>query len=180
MRAATRGPDIRIRDAEDDDMAAIAALYAHYVRIGAASFEENPPESAQMARRRAEVLERGLPYVVAETGGTILGFAYAGPFRHRSAYRYTVEDSVYVAPESQGLGAGRKMLNELVERCTRAGYRQMVAVIGDPENNASVAFHAAMGFRSVGTLHSIGFKFERWIDIVIMQRPLGAGAPPDL
>lgn len=183
MRAATRGPDdIRVRDAEDADMAAIAALYAHYVRTGAASFEETPPEGAQMASRRAEVIERGLPFVVAESDGVILGFAYAGLFRHRSAYRYTVEDSVYVAPEAQGLGAGRRMLGELVERCTRAGYRQMVAVIGDPENNASIAFHSAMGFRSVGTFHAIGFKFGRWVDTVVMQRPLGAGAgaPPDL
>ena len=120
--------------------------------------------------------------MVAEGDGAIPGFAYAGPFRHRSAYRYTVEDSVYVAPEAQGLGAGRRMLSELIERSTRAGYRQMVAVIGDPENNASVSFHTAMGFRGVGTFRAIGFNFERWVDTVIMQRPLvaGAGAPLDL
>jgi len=166
---------IRIRDSRDADMPAIQAIYAHHVLTGLGSFEETPPSLEEMARRRADILSHDLPYVVADIEGRIAGYAYAGKFRPRSAYRYSVEDSIYVAPDAQRRGIGRKMLDELLERCTRQGYRQMVAVIGDSANFGSIGVHLAAGFAEVARLPAIGFKFGRWVDSIMMQRALGPG-----
>jgi L-amino acid N-acyltransferase YncA len=166
-----------IRDALDADLPAIAAIYAHHVRTGLGSFEEEPPAVEELARRRAEVLARRLPYLVAtEPRGGILGYAYASPYRSRTAYRYSVEDSIYVAAEAGRRGAGRALLSELIQRCTADGYRQMVAVIGDSGNLGSIGLHAGLGFRHIGLLPAIGFKFGRWVDSILMQRDLGPGA----
>lgn len=171
------GAPIRIRDSADADLSSIQAIYAHHVLTGLGSFEEVVPDAAEMARRRAEILGRRLPYLVAETGaGGVVGYAYAGPYRTRSAYRYSLEDSVYIAPDAQNRGIGRALLAALLERSTALGYRQMVAVIGDSANHGSVRLHLAAGFDKVGLLPAIGFKFGRWVDSVIMQRALGPGA----
>jgi phosphinothricin acetyltransferase len=173
------GPEVR--PSTDADLPAIQAIYAHHVLHGTASFEEVPPDLAEMARRRAALVARGLPFVVAESEGRVLGYAYAGPYRDRSGYRFTVEDSVYVAADAAGRGLGRLLLRAVIARAEPLGYRQMVAMIGDSGNRASIALHAAAGFRHVGTFAAIGFKFHRWLDVVLMQRPLGTGAgtPPD-
>jgi phosphinothricin acetyltransferase len=169
-----------IRPARDEDLAPIQAIYAHHVLTGLATFEEVPPDAPEIARRRAELLARGLPFLVAEAEGTVLGYAYAGPYRDRPAYRYCLEDSIYLAPDAVGRGVGQRLLAALIEGCTALGYRQMVAVIGDSGNAASIAVHARAGFRHVGTFRAVGFKFGRWVDTVLMQRPLGPGdaAPP--
>jgi L-amino acid N-acyltransferase YncA len=165
-----------IRDSAGADLAAITAIYAHHVRTGFGSFEEVPPDVTELARRRGEVLARTLPYLVASDGGAaILGYAYASPYRTRSAYRFSVEDSIYVAPGAERRGIGGALLAGLIERCTAAGYRQMVAVIGDSGNAASIGLHARLGFRQVGVLAAIGLKHGRWVDSVLMQRDLGAG-----
>jgi L-amino acid N-acyltransferase YncA len=165
-----------VRDSLDDDLPAIEAIYAHHVMHGFASFEEIPPPLAELRRRREEILAKRLPHLVAvDESGAVLGYAYAGPYRTRSAYRFTVEDSVYVRPGLAGRGIGRSLLAELVERCAAAGCRQMVAVIGDSGNAASIGLHAALGFREIGILRSIGFKLGRWVDSVTMQRALGPG-----
>lgn len=173
---------VRVRAAEAADMAAVQALYAHHVLTGLASFEEVPPDVAEMAARRDRAVGRGLPFLVAEAaaGGGVLGFAYAAPFRDRPAYRYSLEDSVYVAPAAAGRGIGGALLAELIARCEALGYRQMIAVIGDSANAASIALHRRMGFEMAGRLVSVGFKFGRWVDSVYMRRPLGPGdgAPP--
>jgi phosphinothricin acetyltransferase len=171
-----------VRESRDDDLPAIQAIYAHHVLTGLGSFEEVPPPVEEMLRRRAAILADGLPYLVAEIDGRVAGYAYTGRFRPRSAYRYSVEDSIYVAPDAQRRGVGGALLAELVERCTKLGYRQMVAVIGDSANHGSVGLHAAWGFAEVARLPAIGFKFNRWVDSVMMQRPLGPGQttlPPD-
>ena len=175
MTATGHEPGVVIRDAGDGDLEAVLAIYAHHLLTGLASFEEEPPDLAEIARRRDAVVALGLPYLVAARAGVVSGFAYAGPFRPRPAYRNTVENSVYVAPDAAGSGLGRLLLGALVERCSAAGYRQMVAVIGDSQNEASIALHAAMGFRHIGVLSSTGFKFGRWVDTVLMQRSLGQG-----
>jgi len=154
---------------------AITAIYRHHVLGGAATFETVPPDEPEMARRRDDVLARGLPYVVAELDGVLAGYAYAAPYRSRAAYRYTVEDSVYVAPTMPRRGAGRALLDALVAACAASSCRQMVAVIGDSANAASIGLHAACGFRHVGLLPGVGFKLGRWVDSVLMQRALGAG-----
>ncbi|HYD66449.1 GNAT family N-acetyltransferase [Azospirillum sp.] len=164
-----------IRDSRPDDLARIQAIYAHHVLHGLASFEEEPPDMEELGRRRADVLGRGMPHLVAERDGQVLGFAYAGPYRLRRAYRFTVEDSIYVADDCRGMGVGRALLSALVERTTAAGCRQMIAVIGDSGNAASIGVHASLGFTQAGLLHSVGFKFGRWVDCVLMQRPLGPG-----
>lgn len=163
---------ILVRDATEQDMAEIQAIYAFYVTRTAASFEEEPPSPEEMDRRRAEVLRRGLPYLVAVDDGEVVGYTYAGPWRPRSAYRYTVEDSIYVAPFVQRRGVGRALLGALIERCCQLGYRRMVAVIGDSANQSSIALHRAMGFRQEGVLRGVGLKFGRWVDVVIMHRVL--------
>jgi phosphinothricin acetyltransferase len=169
-----------VRPSRAADVPSIAAIYAHHVRHGLASFEIEPPAIEEMARRRTETLARGLPYLVAEAEGRVVGYAYAGPYRARPAYRYTVEDSVYVAPDQVGRGIGRLLLPAVIDACGGAGYRQMVAVIGDSGNAASIRLHEAFGFRRVGLLPSVGFKLGRWVDSVLMQRPLGEGdaTPP--
>lgn len=171
-----------IRPSRPEDVPAIQAIYAHHVLHGLASFEEVPPDEDEMARRRADLVGRGMPYIVAEeTAGEVLGFAYAGPYRPRAAYRHTLEDSVYVRADVTGRGIGRGLLTALVAQATALGYRQMLAVIGDSGNAGSIGLHARVGFREVGVMRSIGFKFGRWVDVVIMQRPLGSGDanPPE-
>jgi phosphinothricin acetyltransferase len=169
-----------IRPSRDEDVPTIAAIYAHHVLNGLASFEEVPPEAAEIARRRADIVARGLPYLVAEADGKVLGYCYAGPFRPRVAYRYTLEDSIYIDPAAVGRGIGRVLLTELLARSEELGYRQMVAVIGGRETVASIRLHAALGFSEVGVLTGVGFKFGRWVDSVLMQRALGPGTatPP--
>lgn len=162
-----------VRDAREEDMAEVAAIYAHHVLHGTASFEEEPPSLDEMQRRRADVLARGLPYLVAEIGGRVAGYSYATPYRARSAYRFTIENSVYVDHARPRSGIGRALLTELIARCERGEWRQMIAVIGGSGHAASIGLHASLGFRHVGTLDAVGFKFARWLDIVLMQRALG-------
>src|SRR5262249_5973127 len=142
---------------------------------GLASFEERPPSVEEIRRRRYDALHRGLPHLVAELNGEVVGYAYAAPYRSRSAYRFTVEDSVYVDHRQPRHGIGRALLRELLRRCESGSWRQMIAVIGDSDNAASIALHQSLGFRLVGNLHAVGFKFGRWIDSVVMQRALGVG-----
>jgi L-amino acid N-acyltransferase YncA len=165
-----------IRAASRADISAITRIYADAVEHGTASFELEPPSEAEMARRMQELTNIGFPYLAADVDGTLAGYAYAGPYRARPAYRFTVENSVYVAPEAQGRGVGRALLKALIEAAERSGYRQMIAVIGDSGQMASIALHAALGFAYVGTLPHVGFKFGRWLDTVLMQRSLGSGS----
>lgn len=167
-----------VRDAQDDDMGSVQAIYAHHVLHGTASFEEAPPAFVEMQRRRADVLARGLPYLVAELDGRVAGYSYATPYRTRSAYRFTIENSVYVDHASHRAGIGRALLTELIARCERGDWRQMIAIIGGSSHAASIGLHAALGFRHVGTLRSVGLKFGCWHDSVLMQRPLGLAATP--
>ncbi|HEX6958044.1 MAG TPA: GNAT family N-acetyltransferase [Ferrovibrio sp.] len=171
----TAQPTLIVRPSTEDDIPAITAIYAHHVRHGLGSFEEVPPSEAEMAQRRRDVLAKGLPYLAAELDGRVAGYAYANLYRPRIAYRFTLEDSIYVAPDAPRRGIGRALLGDLLARSAALGYRQMVAVIGDTANLGSVGLHAALGFRVVGTLPSVGFKFGRWVDSVFMQRPLGPG-----
>ena len=166
---------MRLRPARPEDIGAIRAIYAHHVLKGLASFEEEPPSETELRRRYDEVTGRGLPYLVADFGGFVAGYAYCTLYRSRSAYRFSLEDSVYVRPDAQGRGIGKTLLGELIRRCEALGYRQMIAVIGDSANAASIGLHESEGFVRAGTLRSVGFKFGRWVDSVIMQRPLGAG-----
>ncbi len=169
-------PLLLIRPSEPRDVAAIAAIYAWNVRHGTGTFELDAPDDAETARRRDDVLAKGLPWLVAESGGRVAGYAYANHFRPRRAYRFCLEDSIYLAPDAQGLGLGRLLLAELIARCEARGARQMLAVIGDSANGASIGLHRALGFKPVGLLAASGWKFERWLDVVIMQRALGLGA----
>ncbi|MBN8921058.1 MAG: N-acetyltransferase, partial [Rhizobiales bacterium] len=155
-------------------------IYDHAVRTGTASFELEPPDEAEMARRHRVLMEGRFPYIVAERAGTVAGYAYAGPYRPRPAYRFSVEDSIYVAPEMHRGGIGRLLLGALIEQATERGFRQMVAVIGDSAQTPSIGLHAALGFRMIGTIEHVGYKFGRWLDTVLMQLPLGPGAdaPP--
>jgi len=165
---------ISIRPVEAADLETIQAIYAHHVLHGLASFEEAPPDTAELTRRWRAIVDAGLPYLCATDGaGTILGYAYVGPYRPRSAYRFTVEDSVYVAPGAVGRGIGRTLLLRLIDICTELGKRQMIAIIGDSGNVASIGLHRACGFELTGTFKSIGFKHGRWVDTVLMQRALG-------
>ncbi|MCW5603247.1 MAG: N-acetyltransferase [Burkholderiales bacterium] len=168
----TMEPQIIVRPAGIEDMKSVQAIYAHHVLHGTASFEEHPPDCAEMCRRREAVLAAGLPYLVADCGGEILGFAYAARYRLRSAYRYTAEDSVYVDPAATGRGTGKALLARVLELSTSTGYREMIAVIGDSTNDASIGLHRTLGFVPVGMLRRVGFKFGRWLDSVLMQRSL--------
>ncbi|MFC5586786.1 GNAT family N-acetyltransferase [Nitratireductor kimnyeongensis] len=171
-----------IRPADPEDIPAITRIYAHAVTEGAASYELEPPSEAGMLERMEALVCNGYPYIVAEEQNNILGYAYAGPFRARRAYRFMVEDSVYLAPDAQGRGIGRLLLRALVEACERCGFRQLVAVIGDgSEQSASVKLHRAAGFRDAGILRGSGFKHGRWLDTVFMQLALNEGdaADPD-
>jgi L-amino acid N-acyltransferase YncA len=166
---------VLIRASTEADVPAIQAVYATAVLHGTGTFETEVPDTSEMARRRTEVLGRGLPWLVAESGGRVLGYAYANYFRPRMAYRFCLEDSIYLAPDAQGQGLGRLLLAELMARCEAAGARQMLAVIGDAENKGSIALHSALGFAHTGVLKSSGWKFGRWLDVVLMQRQLGPG-----
>ena len=169
-----------VRPSSAADFAAIQSIYAHHVLHGLASFEEQPPPVEELRRRYDEVIARGLPYLAAEEAGEVLGYGYCTPYRTRSAYRYALEDSVYVREGQHRKGIGKAILAELIVRCERLGYRQMIAIIGDSAQDASIGLHARLGFLRAGTLRSVGFKFGRWVDTVMMQRPLGRGdgTPP--
>lgn len=173
--------ELILRDAVEDDLAAIQAIYAHHVLHGRATFEESPPSVAELRTRRAAVLALGLPYLVAARNGSVVGYCYATAYRPRAAYRHTIEDSVYIAPDRRGQGIGAALLGGLIARCEAGPWRQMLAVIGDSGNAASIALHRRFGFELVGTLTSVGFKLGAWTDTVLMQRQLGAGdgALPD-
>jgi L-amino acid N-acyltransferase YncA len=165
-----------IRDLTPGDLEPMRAIYAHHVRQGLGTFEETPPEPDDFAGRAAAVQALGLPWLAAEADGRLLGYGYASPFRPRSGYRFTVEDSVYVAPEHAGRGVGRALLAAVIDRCTAAGSRLMYAYIGDSDNAASIGLHRALGFELSGVMRPAGFKHGRWIDVVIMQKHLGDGA----
>lgn len=169
-----------IRDAVAADFPAIADLYAHWVRHGLGTFEEDPPSAEELAARAAAVTGAGLPYLVAEADRRLAGYAYAAPYRPRSGYRYTVEDTVYVAPHLHGRGVGKALLDRLLVSCEAKGVRQVLASIGDGANQGSMALHRACGFETTGVLRSVGFKHGRWVDVVFMQRALGGGdgTPP--
>jgi L-amino acid N-acyltransferase YncA len=169
-----------VRDATEADMASIQRIYEHHVLHGLATFEEVPPTIEEWVVRRAAVLALRLPYLAAEAEGRVVGYAYATSYRPRPAYRYTIEDSVYVAQGLGGRGIGSALLGELIARCERGAWRQMLAVIGDSRNEASIAVHRRMGFALTGTFRSVGFKLGRWVDTVLMQRALGSGgqSPP--
>lgn len=168
--------DIDVGPVEASDIASIGSLYREVVRHGTASFEVDPPDDREMARRAEVLVSGGFPYLVARRNGRMLGYAYAGPYRPRPAYRFTVEDSIYVEPDAHGRGIGRLLLGRLVEDSAARGFRQMIAVIGDSANQASIALHRSHGFRDAGLFESVGWKHGRWLDTVLMQRELGAGA----
>lgn len=177
------GIDARIRDATRADFAAITEIYAAHVRSGTSSFEVEPPGEEELVARWQAIIGRSLPYLVAVLDDTVRGFAYAAPYRPRRAYRYTLEHSIYIARGGERAGLGSLLIEPLIERCTAMGYRQMVAVIGDSANRASIDFHTRHGFRPAGTLPAVGYKFDRWVDSVLMVRPLGEGdrsRPADL
>nr|WP_245571879.1 GNAT family N-acetyltransferase [Microvirga subterranea] len=164
-----------IRPSSESDLDAITAIYAHAVIHGTASFELDPPDRAEMARRRSALREGGCPYLAAEKNGMVLGCAYASAYRTRLAYRSTVEDSIYIAPQAQGQGIGRLLLAALIEECEARDFRLMVAVLGDEESKGSIGLHRSLGFEPVGILKGIGYKHGRWLSSVLMQRPLGCG-----
>jgi phosphinothricin acetyltransferase len=170
-----------IRDATADDLAAITAIYAHHVRVGTGTFEETPPEPAEMAARIARVQNAGWSWLVAEAEGVVIGYAYFSQFRDRSAYRYCAENAIYVRDDVRGQGVGKALVEVLLQRATACEFRQMLAVIGDSENVGSIGLHVSLGFRQAGVLKAAGLKFGRWVDVVFMQRALGDGdrtAPP--
>lgn len=165
-----------VRDAREADMSAVQNIYAHHVLHGLASFEETAPSTTEMIGRRESVLKLGLPYLVAEMDGRIVGYSYASLYRPRQAYRHTIEDSVYVQDGLAGHGVGRALLAMLIQRCETGPWRQMLAVIGDSDNVASIRLHRSLGFRQIGKLDAVGFKFGRWVDSVLMQRALASDA----
>lgn len=171
--------DLMIRSAASADIDAATRIYGHAVQFGTASFELNPPDEAEMTRRYRAIVDAGYPYLVAARENLVLGYAYATAYRSRPAYRWTVEDSVYVAPDAQGQGVGRALLDALIVESEHRGFRQMIAVIGDSAQTPSIELHRAAGFRLIGALEAVGFKHSRWLDTVLMQRPLGPGASID-
>lgn len=166
---------MHLRDARADDFAAIQSIYGHHVLHGLGTFETEPPDAHEMHARHSQITAAGFPYLVATDGTEVIGYAYANHFRTRAAYRFTVEDSIYVAPYAMGRGVGRALLMELIARCSARGLQQMLAVIGDSGNAASIGLHRACGFGDVGTMKAVGRKFDRWVDVVIMQRALADG-----
>jgi L-amino acid N-acyltransferase YncA len=162
-----------VRDATEHDVPAITAIYAGHVLRGTASFEEIPPDEDEILRRFRDIVSSGRPYLVGEMSGSVVGYAYAGPYRSRSAYRFSLEDSIYVDAPAAGKGVGGRLLASLIERCEAGPWRQIVAIIGDSANEPSIALHRKFGFVHVGTLKDIGFKHGRWLDSVVMQRALG-------
>jgi len=169
------GQTLLIRDALQEDMAAIQAIYAEQVLTGLASFEETAPDISEITRRFQALIENNMPYLVAILNKTVVGFAYAGPFRTRSAFRYTVEDSIYLDVDYRDKGIGSHLLSTLMARCTALGFRQMVAVISGGRNQGSLALHKKLGFFEAGVLPAVGYKHAQWVDNVIMQAPLGEG-----
>jgi phosphinothricin acetyltransferase len=169
-----------IRSSLDADIQAITAIYAHHVRHGTGTFEIDPPSYADMASRRDDVRAKGLPYLVAADGDKVLGFAYCNWFKPRPAYRFSAENSIYLAADAHGQGLGRALLAELAARAEKAGVRKLIAVIGDAANAGSIGVHRSVGFRQVGILNSCGWKFDRWLDVVLMEKALGWGdaCPP--
>ncbi len=165
-----------IRPVDPGDIKAITGIYAHAVTYGTASFELDPPDETEMTRRMQALLDGRYPYLVSESDGAVVGYAYAGPYRARPAYRYSVEDSVYIDPAAHGRGIGRALLDRLIVESEKRGFRQMVAVIGDSAQTPSIELHRAAGFRLIGTIENVGYKFDRWLDSVLMQRRLGPGA----
>ena len=166
---------LQIRASRDDDLPSITRIYGHHVLHGTGTFETTPPTETDMATRRADVLSKGLPWLVLEDGGQVIGFAYGNWFKPRPAYRFSVEDSIYLAPEAAGKGLGRALLAELLAKLQAGGVRKVMAVIGDSANAGSVGVHTALGFERVGIVKSCGWKFDRWLDIVLMEKTLGEG-----
>ncbi len=164
-----------IRPSRDEDIAAITAIYAHHVLNGTGTFEIDPPSVADMTSRRADVLSKGLPYIVAEEAGQVIGYAYCTWFKPRPAYRFSAEDSIYLAPGVHGKGIGRALLAELAAQAERVGIRKLIAVIGDSSNAGSIGVHRSLGFEHVGILKSCGWKFDQWLDVVLMEKALGQG-----
>ncbi len=164
---------LRVRPAESADFGTIATIYAHHVENGLGSFEEVPPSADEMRRRFANVRARGLPWIVGELDGAVVGYCYVSPFKARSAYRFTVEDSIYVDVRYHGQGIGKRLVSDVIETCTEMGYRQMVAIVGDSANEGSLRLHSSLGFRTCGQMLRVGVKFGRWVDSVYLQRPLG-------
>jgi len=175
-RAAERAEAVRVEEASGADIEAIREIYAHHVLTGLASFEETAPTLDEMRKRYEHATRGGLPYLVARLDGRLVGYAYASPYRARSAYRFSIENSVYVRADMAGNGIGGALLDALISRCEKGKWRQMVAIIGDSGNAASIALHRSRGFRRVGTLRAVGFKRGRWVDTVLMQRELAAGS----
>lgn len=169
-------PDLLLRPARTADLPAMTDIYGWHVARSTGTFETEPPDLAEMTRRHADVLAKGLPWLVVERAGRVLGFAYANQFRPRPAYRYCLEDSIYLADDARGQGLGRLLLAELLARCEARGARQMLAVIGDAANHGSVGLHRALGFAPVGSFGGAGWKFDRWLDVVLMQKALGPGS----
>jgi phosphinothricin acetyltransferase len=165
-----------IRPSRESDLPAITAIYAHHVLYGTGTFETTPPTESEMAMRRADVLAKGLPYLVIEDGGHVMGYAYCQWFKPRPAYRFSAEDSIYMHPDAAGKGLGKQLLSELARQAEAAGVRKLIAVIGDSGNIGSIGVHKALGFAPVGTIKDCGWKFDRWLDIVIMDKAIGQGA----
>ena len=172
---------VTVRPATEADMEAVATIYGHYVLHGTATFETEPPAGAEMGRRHATLVGQGYPYLVAEKDGVVLGYAYVSPYRPRPAYWNTVENSIYLRHDAGGMGVGKQLLGALVETCERLGYRQIIAMIGDSANIASLRLHLSLGFKKLGTLRSVGYKHGRWIDTICLQRSIGLSdsTPPD-
>jgi L-amino acid N-acyltransferase YncA len=173
------GIQTKIRISESDDLPAITEIYSHYVRTSLATFETEPPSRSEMERRWSALMLRGLPYLVSELNYRVVGYAYVSHYRARHAYRFSVENSVYVHPEYLKNGIGRQLLETLLSNCEGKGFRQMIAVIGDSANLASIRLHEKLQFRQVGVLKKVGFKFEQWVDTVLMQRPIVSAAQVD-